>query len=266
MKKKTLTDILKMKQAKQKITMLTCYDYVTAKLLSSQDIDILLVGDSVGTVKLGFESTIPVTIENMVYHTQAVKRGNSGAFLVADMPFSSYEISAREAVRNAAKLIKEGGAEAVKLEGGIEILDKVQAILNAKIPIVGHLGLTPQGVNKFGGFKVQAKEKAAQDKLLKDAKALQSAGVSMIVLEAVPSSIAQKVAKALRIPIIGIGAGKGCDGQVLVIDDMLGMFEDFTPKFVKKYANLAPIIKSAVKNYIDEVRSGKFPAEENTYK
>jgi len=255
-----------MKKAKQKIAVLTCYDYVTAKLLSSQDIDILLVGDSVGTVKLGFESTIPVTVDNMVYHTKAVKRGNSGAFLIADMPFASYELNAEEAVKNASKLIKEGGAEAVKLEGGIEILDKVSAILAAKIPVVGHLGLTPQGVNKFGGYKVQAKDKTAQKKLLKDAKALQKAGVSMIVLEAVPEALAKQAAKALNIPIIGIGAGKYCDGQVLVIDDMLGMFEDFTPKFVKKYADLAAIIKDAAKDYIKEVKSGKFPAEENTYK
>jgi 3-methyl-2-oxobutanoate hydroxymethyltransferase len=264
--KKTVTTITKMKRDGQKISMLTCYDYAMAKLISSQDIDVLLVGDSLGNVKLGYENTLPVTVEDMIYHTKSVKRGNFGALLVTDMPFMSYEISVKDAVYNAARMIKEGGAEAVKVEGGIEIIDKVKAILDAKIPVVGHLGLTPQAINKFGGFKVQARQEDAQKKLLEDAKALEEAGVFSIVLEAIPENFAKTVAETLQIPVIGIGAGKYCDGQVLVIDDMLGMFTDFTPKFVKRYANIGETIKEAVKNYISEVKDGKFPQQENTYK
>ncbi|AKL98130.1 3-methyl-2-oxobutanoate hydroxymethyltransferase [Endomicrobium proavitum] len=266
MNKKTVSTISKMKKDGQKITMLTCYDYAMAKLVSSQDIDSLLIGDSLGVVKLGYENTLPVTVDDMIYHTKAVKRGNAQALIVTDMPFMSYEITACEAVRNAARIIKEGGAEAVKIEGGIEILDKVKAILDAKIPVVGHLGLTPQAINKFGGHKVQARQDEAQKKLIEDAKALEKAGVFAIVLEAVPADLGKKLSETLSIPVIGIGAGKDCDGQVLVIDDMLGMFTDFTPKFVKKYANVGETVKEAVKNYIDEVRSGKFPSQENTYK
>ncbi|MDR1696172.1 MAG: 3-methyl-2-oxobutanoate hydroxymethyltransferase [Endomicrobium sp.] len=266
MNKKTVSTILNMKSAKRKISMLTCYDYAMSKLLSSQDIDVLLIGDSLGVVKLGYENTLPVTVDDIIYHTKAVKRGNSGALIAADMPFMSYEISAADAVGNAARIIKEGGAEAVKIEGGIEIIDKVKAILDAKIPVMGHLGLTPQAINKFGGYKVQAREDAAREKLIADAKALEEAGVFSVVLEAVPESLGKQVSEILAIPVIGIGAGKYCDGQVLVIDDMLGMFTDFTPKFVKKYADLSEIIKNAVKNYADEVRDGKFPAEENVYK
>lgn len=266
MNKKTAPLMLQMKNNKQKITMLTCYDYVMAKLLTTQDIDILLVGDSLGTVKLGYENTLPVTLEDMIYHTKAVKRGNAGALLVTDMPFMSYEISVEEAVRNASRLIKEGGAEAVKVEGGMEISDKVKAITDAKIPVVGHLGLTPQAVHKFGGYKVQGRRDEEQKKLLEDAKSLENAGAFMIVLEGIPEELAKRVTESLSIPTIGIGGGKYCDGQVLVIDDMLGMFTDFVPKFVKKYAETGEIIKDAVKNYIEEVREGKFPAEENTYK
>jgi 3-methyl-2-oxobutanoate hydroxymethyltransferase len=257
-----------MKRDGQKIVMLTCYDYVTAKLLSSQEqsVDVLLVGDSLGTVKLGFENTLAVTLENIIYHTRAVRRGNDGgAMIVSDMPFLSYEISAKDAVYNAGRILKEGGANAVKIEGGAEIADKVKAIAAAKIPVVGHLGLTPQAVNKIG-LKVQAKDEAAQNKLIEDAKILQDAGVFMLTLEAIPENLAKKVTQTLDIPTIGIGAGKYCDGQVLVSDDMLGMFTDFKPKFVKKYANLAGVIKEAVKNYIDEVKNATFPPEENVYK
>jgi 3-methyl-2-oxobutanoate hydroxymethyltransferase len=268
MNKKTVCDILQMKRDGQKIAMLTCYDYVTAKLLSlqAQSVDVLLVGDSLGTVKLGLKSTLAVTLENIIYHTQAVQRGNDGgAMVISDMPFLSYEISVKDAVYNAGRLLKEGGANAVKIEGGAEIADKVKAISAAKIPVVGHLGLTPQAVNKIG-LKVQAKDEAAQNKLIEDAKILQDAGVFMLTLEAIPESLAKKVTQTLDIPTIGIGAGKYCDGQVLVSDDMLGMFTDFKPKFVKKYANLADIIKGAVNNYIDEVKNGTFPPEENVYK
>ncbi|MDR1774552.1 MAG: 3-methyl-2-oxobutanoate hydroxymethyltransferase [Clostridioides sp.] len=266
MNKKTVLTILKKKQIGEKITMLTCYDYVTAKLISSQDIDVILVGDSVGNVKLGYNNTLPVSVEDMIYHTKSVRRGNEGALLITDMPFMSYEISIEDAIRNAARIIKEGGAEAVKLEGGSEIVDRVKAISDAKIPVVGHLGLTPQAVNKIGGFKVQGRNEEEYKKLISDAQALEKAGVFAIVLEAVPEKLAKEVTQCVRIPTIGIGAGRHCDGQVLVVDDMLGMFTDFTPKFVKKYANLGEIIKAAVKNYIDEVREGKFPQEGNTYK
>ncbi|MDR3275292.1 MAG: 3-methyl-2-oxobutanoate hydroxymethyltransferase [Endomicrobium sp.] len=266
MNKKTVLTILNKKQSKEKITMLTCYDYVTAKLISSQDIDVLLVGDSLGNVKLGYENTLPVTIDDMIYHTKSVKRGNDGALLVTDMPFMSYEINIEDAIKNAARIIKEGGAQAVKVEGGIEIIDKIKAISDAKIPVIGHLGLTPQAINKFGSFKVQGRTKEAHNKLISDAQALEKVGIFAVVLEAVPEQLAKEVTERLKIPTIGIGAGRYCDGQVLVVDDMLGMFTDFTPKFVKKYANLGETIKTAVKNYIDEVKEGKFPQKENIYK
>jgi 3-methyl-2-oxobutanoate hydroxymethyltransferase len=266
MNKKTTSTILDKKRNNEKITMLTCYDYVMARLISSQDIDMLLVGDSLGNVKLGYENTLPVTVDDMVYHTKSVKRGNTGAMLITDMPFMSYESNVAEAVKNAGRIIKEGEAAAVKIEGGIEIIDQVKAIVDAKIPVVGHLGLTPQAINKFGGVKVQGRTQEASDKIISDAKALEKAGAFVVVLEAIPEQLAKEVTETLNIPTIGIGAGRYCNGQVLVIDDMLGMFTDFTPKFVKKYANLGETIKTAVKSYIDEVKEGKFPKEENTYK
>jgi 3-methyl-2-oxobutanoate hydroxymethyltransferase len=266
MNKKTTVTILDKKRNNEKVTMLTCYDYVTAKLISSQDIDMLLVGDSLGNVKLGYENTLPVTVDDMIYHTKSVKRGNTEAMLITDMPFMSYESNVEEAVKNAGRIVKEGGAEAVKIEGGIEIIAQVKAIVDAKIPVVGHLGLTPQAINKFGGFKVQGRDQKSQDKLIADAKALEQSGAFAIVLEAIPQQLAKEVTEVLNIPTIGIGAGRYCDGQVLVIDDMIGMSTDFTPKFVKKYANIGETIKAAVRNYIDEVKEGKFPKEENTYK
>lgn len=266
MNKKTVTTILDKKRKSEKITMLTCYDYIMAKLISYQDIDMLLVGDSLGNVKLGYENTLPVTIDDMIYHTKSVKRGNAGSLLVTDMPFMSYESNIEESVKNAGRIIKEGGAEAVKIEGGVEIEEQVKAIVNAKIPVVGHLGLTPQAINKFGGFKVQGRTQEAHDKLISDAKAIENAGAFAITLEAIPEHLAKEVTEILNIPTIGIGAGRYCDGQVLVVDDMIGMFDDFTPKFVKKYANVSQIIKTAVKEYIEEVKEGKFPKEENIYK
>ncbi|MDR3330903.1 MAG: 3-methyl-2-oxobutanoate hydroxymethyltransferase [Endomicrobium sp.] len=266
MGKKTITTILDNKKSNKKITMLTCYDYTTAKLISSQDIDILLVGDSLGNVKLGYENTLPVTVDDMIYHTKSVKRGNERALLVTDMPFMSYEIDVKDAVRNAARIVKEGGSEAVKIEGGIEIINQVKAIVDAKIPVIGHLGLTPQSVNKFGGFKIQGKTCESYNKLIADAQVLEKSGAFALVLEAIPEHLAKKVTEISKIPTIGIGAGRYCDGQVLVIDDILGMFTDFTPKFVKKYADVGEMIKTAVRSYIKEVREGTFPREENTYK
>ncbi|MDR3281619.1 MAG: 3-methyl-2-oxobutanoate hydroxymethyltransferase [Endomicrobium sp.] len=264
--RKTISIFLDKKQRKEKITMLTCYDYVTAKLISSQGIDVLLVGDSLGNVKLGYENTLSVTVDDMIYHTKSVNRGNDGALIVTDMPFMSYEICVEDSVRNAAKIVKEGGAQVVKIEGGVEIADRIKAISDAKIPVVGHLGLTPQSINKLGGFKVQGRTKKSYDKLIADAEKLEEAGVFAIVLEAIPEQLAKEITERLNIPTIGIGAGRYCDGQVLVVDDLLGMFTDFTPKFVKRYANLGETIKTAVKNYITEVKEGKFPQEKNIYR
>jgi 3-methyl-2-oxobutanoate hydroxymethyltransferase len=264
--RKTVSIFFDKKQRKEKITMLTCYDYVTAKLISSQNIDVLLVGDSLGNVKLGYESTLPVTVDDMIYHTKSVNRGNEGALIVTDMPFMSYEVCIEDSVRNAARIVKESGAQVVKVEGGVEIADRVKAITDAKIPVIGHLGLTPQSINRLGGLKVQGRTKESYDKLITDAKELEKSGVLAVVLEAIPEQLAKEVTEYLNIPTIGIGAGRYCDGQVLVIDDLLGMFTDFTPKFVKKYVDLGEIIKTAVKNYIDEVKEGKFPQESNVYK
>jgi 3-methyl-2-oxobutanoate hydroxymethyltransferase len=263
---KTINQILQKKMSGQKISVITCYDYSMSRILAQTDIDIILIGDSLGNVKLGLENTLPVTVENMIYHTKAVKRGNDKALIVCDMPFMSYEINVCGALKNAGAIIKESGAHAVKLEGGAEIAETVKAIVNAKIPVMGHLGLTPQAVNQFGGFRVQAKDKASQTKLIEDAKELQKAGAFAVVLEAVPENLAKVLSQEIDIPIIGIGAGRYCSGQVLVIDDMLGMFEDFTPKFVKKYADLSAIIKNAVNDYIKEINDGSFPSEENIYK
>ncbi|MDR1522624.1 MAG: 3-methyl-2-oxobutanoate hydroxymethyltransferase [Endomicrobium sp.] len=264
MNEKTVITILDKKRKHEKLTMLTCYDYVMAKLIS-KDVDMLLVGDSLGNVKLGYENTIPVTVDDIIYHTKAVKRGNSGALIVADMPFMSYEIDVKDAVTNAGRIVKEGGAQVVKIEGGSEVIKQIKAIVDAKIPVMGHLGLTPQAINKLGGFKVQGRNKKDALKLINDAKILQEAGACAIVLEAVPEDLAKKITKALIIPTIGIGAGRYCDGQVLVVYDMLGMFVDFTPKFVKRYGNVGKTIQNAVKNYIDEVKTGKFPEKRNIY-
>lgn len=261
-----ISNILDMKSKKEKIVMLTCYDFSMAKIFSSSGVDILLVGDSLGMVKLGYKDTLGVTMDDMVHHTKAVKKGNiNNILLVTDMPYMSYEQDSKQAVINAKKLIS-AGADAVKVEGGKEILDSVKAIIDAKIPVVGHLGLMPQSINKIGGYKVQCRDEEAIKKLLEDSLALQEAGVFSIVLECIPEQVAKDITEKLDIPIIGIGAGRYCDGQVLVSDDMLGMFSDFTPKFVKKYAQLSQTITDAVKEYSQEVKNGKFPQESNTYK
>lgn len=261
----TVTNLREKKQAGTPITMLTSYDYAMAKLVDEAGIDMILVGDSLGNVALGYDSTLPVTMEDMVHHTKAVCRAAKQAMVVADMPFMSYQTSTRDALYNAGRLVKEAGAQAVKLEGGIEILEAVRAIVSAGIPVVGHLGLTPQSIHQLGGFKVQGKDSQTAQKLLDDAKLLAKAGICALVLECVPEKLAAKVTEAVETPTIGIGAGSACDGQVLVINDMLGMYSDFTPKFVKKFAHLQQQMKEAVEAYKEEVANRSFPAKEHTF-
>jgi 3-methyl-2-oxobutanoate hydroxymethyltransferase len=264
-KKFTVSSFQEAKKAGDKISMLTAYDYSTAKLLDDAGIDCLLVGDSLGMVMLGYEDTLQVTMDDMIHHSRAVARGVKRAMVVGDMPFLSYHISIEESVRNAGRLIQEGKAHAVKLEGGRDVIDKVSAIVKAQIPVMGHLGLTPQSVNMFGGFKVQGKNEEQARKIIEDALLLQEAGVFAIVLECVPEKLAKLITEKLQIPTIGIGAGKFCDGQVLVIQDMLGMYSDFKPKFVKQYAGLSHDIKDAVKTYAMEVKGSQFPGTEHTF-
>ena len=262
----TIPGLKKMKQARQKITMLTAYDYPTAILLDKSGIDILLVGDSLGMVMLGYENTLPVTMEEMIHHTRAVKRGCKRGLIVGDMPFLSFNVDHREAIRNAGRFIKEGGAEAVKLEGAAgPILNTIDAIVNAGVAVMGHIGLTPQMVHQMGGFKVQGKDQKTADFLIEGAEKLEEAGVFTLVLEGVPSDLAQKITRHLSIPTLGIGAGPHCDGQVLVTHDLLGLSESPKPKFVKQYASLYPLMISAISSYKQEVLEGKFPSKEYTY-
>lgn len=258
MKKVTTKTIREMK-GREKASMLTAYDYPMAKILDEAQIDMILVGDSLGNVVLGYEDTTHVTMADMLHHTKAVSRGAKRALIVADMPFLSYHTGVYNAVRNAGALVAEGGANAVKLEGGAEICDAVRAIINAGIPVMGHLGLTPQHINNLGGHGKQAKTEEAAQKLLSDAKALQAAGAFAVVLECIPDELAEKVTKELDIVTIGIGSGAKCDGQVLVLYDILGLFKDFTPSFVKKYADLSATVNNAVTQYIEEVKGGVFP-------
>lgn len=250
----------------EKLSMLTAYDYSTAKLEDESGINGILVGDSLGNVVLGYEDTVSVTMEDMIHHGAAVARGAKNALVVVDMPFMSYEVTVEEAVRNAGRLMKEGRAGAVKLEGGVRVAEQIRAIVKAGIPVMGHIGLTPQSINVFGGFKVQGKSEEAARALLADAKAVEEAGAFAVVIEAVPAALAQMITDVVSIPTIGIGAGAGCDGQILVYQDMLGMFSDFTPKFVKRYANVGEVMREAFANYAAEVASGAFPSEEHTYK
>ena len=261
----TTTKLVEMKHQGVKITMLTAYDTPTARLLNEAGIDAVLVGDSVGMVKLGYESTIPVTVDEMLHHVKAVKRGNSRALLVADMPYLSYEIDTKEALRNAGRLIKEGGAEAVKVEGGIEIAPMIKELIKIHIPVMGHLGLTPQAINRLGGYKVQGRNAHDAERMVTDAKILEGAGIFALVLECVPPALAKEITKKLAIPTIGIGAGTHCDGQVLVSDDMLGMSENAGLKFVKSYANLRPQMLKAVNEYCREVREEAFPGPEHVF-
>ena len=264
--KKTTATFKKAKADGKKLTMLTAYDYSTAALVDSAGIDGILVGDSLGNVMLGYEDTISVTMEDMIHHGAAVARGAKDCLVVIDMPFMSYQESIEEAVHNAGRLMKEGRANAVKLEGGASVAAQIKAITDAGIPVMAHLGLTPQSINAFGGYKVQGKTEAAAKKLLEDAKAVEAAGAFSVVLECVPSALAAMVTKSLSIPTIGIGAGSDCDGQILVYQDLLGMFSDFTPKFVKRYAEIGSAMKEAFKAYIADVQSGAFPAPEHGYK
>ncbi|WAM33260.1 3-methyl-2-oxobutanoate hydroxymethyltransferase [Caldicellulosiruptor morganii] len=264
MNRVTTKVLMEKKQRGEKITMLTAYDYTFAKLFDSCMVDILLVGDSLGMVILGYDSTIPVTMDDMEHHVKAVARGTKYAMVVADMPFLSYHTTPEEAVKNAGRLIR-AGAYAVKMEGCDDVLDKIEAVLKAQIPVMGHLGLTPQSVNVFGGYDLRAKEEEEAKKLIEDAKKLEKAGVFAIVLEKVPAMVAKQVQESVKIPVIGIGAGPYCDGQVLVCYDMLGMYEDFKPRFVKRYAEIGSAIKDAVSRYIDEVKKGEFPGKEHSY-
>ncbi len=263
--KNTVVTFRQAKEKREKLTMLTAYDYSTAKLIDEAGINSILVGDSLGNVILGYEDTISVTMEDMIHHGAAVARGAKNALVVVDMPFMSYQTSVYDAVVNAGRLMKEARAGAVKLEGGKEVCPQIQGIVQAGIPVMAHLGLTPQSIHAFGGFKVQGKTKAAAQKLLEDARAVQEAGAFAVVLECVPAKLADMVTKELEIPTIGIGAGNVCDGQVLVYQDMLGMFSDFTPKFVKKFANVGEVMKEAFLFYKKEVAEGSFPAKEHEY-
>ncbi len=263
--KNTVVTFREAKQRGEKLTMLTAYDYSTAKLIDEAGVNSILVGDSLGNVILGYEDTISVTMEDMIHHGAAVARGAKNALVVIDMPFMSYQTSVYDAVVNAGRLMKEGRAGAVKLEGGVEVCPQIQAITAAGIPVVAHIGLTPQSINTFGGFRVQGKSEAAARKLLEDAKAVEAAGAFAVVLECVPAKLAELVTKELQIPTIGIGAGNVCDGQVLVYQDMLGMFSDFTPKFVKQFANVGAVMTKAFKTYCEEVKAGTFPGKEHEY-
>jgi len=261
----SINQIKEMKEKGEIISMLTAYDYATAKIVDEVGIPMILVGDSLGMVVLGYETPIPVTMEVMLHHTKAVVRGTQNALIVGDMPFMTYTVSVEEALRNAGRFIQEAGAQAVKLEGGITVANTVKRIVECGIPVMGHLGLTPQSINQMGGMKVQAKSLEAASKLIDDAIALEQAGAFAIVLEAIPHRLATLVTKKVNVPTIGIGAGPNCDGQVQVINDTLGSFTEFIPKHAKRYADLGEIIKNAVIEYDKEVKGGIFPTDKNSY-
>jgi 3-methyl-2-oxobutanoate hydroxymethyltransferase len=266
-KKLTIQDILTMKKNGEKVSMLTAYDASFAGIIDATGIEMVLVGDSLGMVLLGYNSTVPVTMEEMLHHCRAASKGVKRALLVGDMPFMSYQVSESVAITNAGRFLKEAGCgcDAVKLEGGTEVCDTVKAMVRAGISVMGHIGLTPQTASQLGGYKVQGKDADSARKLLQSARDLEAAGAFSIVLECIPAELAEVITKAVSIPTIGIGAGKHCDGQVLVTHDMVGMFEKFTPSFVKQYVNLAPQIKEAVATYFEEVKNGSFPSEEHSF-
>lgn len=265
MKSKTILDLQKMKDAGEKITVLTAYDYPFARLLDLAGIDVLLVGDSVGSVVAGYENTLPVTMDEMIYHTRAVVRGTSTALVVADMPFMSYQTDIADARRNAGRLIKEGGAHAVKLEGGTNCAATIAALTAIDIPVIGHIGLTPQSIHRMGGYRVQGRQDEQAEQLRDDARAVQRAGACAVVLEGIPAALGAEISAELQIPTIGIGAGVDCDGQVLVIHDILGLCEKYSPKFVKRYSDVAQIISDSVQSYISDVKQGAFPTDEHSF-
>jgi len=265
-KRKTILDIQKMKHDGEKISVLTAYDYPFAKLLDAAGIDILLVGDTVGVVVNGHDTTLPVTLEEMIYHTRAVVRGASSALVVADLPFLSYQVDLRDARLNAGRLVKEGGAQAVKLEGGMHVAGTIQAIVDMDIPVVGHIGLTPQSIHRMGGYRVQGRREEQARQLLADARAVEKAGAFALVLEGIPAPLASEITASLSIPTIGIGAGLDCDGQVLVLHDILGLCDQFSPKFVKHYADVSTIVTAAATEYIEDVKNGRFPGPEHSFK
>lgn len=264
-KQRTILDIQKMKTEGEKISVLTCYDHPTARIIDACGIDILLVGDSLGVVVSGFDNTLPVTMEEMIYHTRAVMRAQPKALVVADMPFLSYQVDLGQARLNAGRLIKEGGAAAVKLEGGSNVADTIRAIVHMDIPVMGHIGLTPQSIHRMGGYKVQGKRDNQAEQLLLDAHAVAEAGAFAVVLEGIPLTLAEKITREIHIPTIGIGAGPHCDGQVLVIHDILGLCEKYSPKFVKRYADVKSVMSEAVSRYITEVKEGEFPTEGHSF-
>ena len=261
----TVTAVRAMKGRGEKVVMLTAYDTPTARLLDQAGVDVILVGDSLAMVALGYETTLPVTLEEMLHHTRAVARGTSRALVVGDLPFLSYQVSREEALRSAGRMLKEGNAQAVKLEGGVEVAGTVAALVEAGIPVMGHIGLTPQAVHRMGGYKVQGRSAVAAARLLKDAVALEQAGAFSMVLEGLPWQVAVAVTEAVGIATIGIGAGPHCDGQVLVTNDLLGLFAEFTPKFVKRYANLGEVLLQAFGQFREEVRGGAFPGPEHSF-
>lgn len=265
MKKKNVLDFIEMKIKKEKISFLTAYDFVIAKLAEDSGIDMLLVGDSLGMCVYGYEGTLPVTMEQMIVHSQAVRRGAPNTFVIGDMPFLSYQINVDEAVYNAGRFFKEASADAIKLEGGRRVIPQIKVIVDAGMVVMGHIGLTPQSSGQLGGFKAQGRTCESAIELIKDAQAIQEAGASAILLEAIPSEVGKIITKKLSIPVLSIGAGSYCDGQLLIVNDLLGLFQAFIPKFVKKYANLAPIICEAFETYSREVREGKFPKEKHAY-
>lgn len=265
-KKTTISDLMSKKERGEKITMLTAYDYPTARLVDQAGVDTILVGDSLGMVVLGYASTVPVSMEEMIHHSKAVTRGTEYAFVIGDMPFMSYQSSVNKAIENAGRFMKEADCDAVKLEGGSEVAPIVKAIVTAGVPVCGHIGLTPQTATQLSGFKVQGKDAESAGNLIKSAKDLEEAGAFMVVMECIPDVLASRITKELRIPTIGIGAGKECDGQVLVYHDVVGLFERFTPKFVKQYITLGPMVVDALREYKEEVEKGLFPGEEHTFR
>ncbi|MDR2222919.1 MAG: 3-methyl-2-oxobutanoate hydroxymethyltransferase [Flavobacteriaceae bacterium] len=264
-KKVTTKSLIDMKANGEKISMLTCYDFSMAKVLEAGGIDVMLVGDSASNVMAGHETTLPITLDQMIYHAQSVVRGADRALIVVDLPFGSYQSDPKEALRSAIRIMKESGAHAVKMEGGEEIKDGIKRILDAGIPVMGHLGLTPQSIYKFGTYTVRAKEEQEAEQLMKDAKMLEEIGCFAVVLEKIPAALAKKVAESISIPVIGIGAGSGVDGQVLVTHDMIGLTHEFSPKFLRRYMNIYEDMKNAVAQYVDDVKSVDFPNENEQY-